>query len=66
MPKPKQKLRRPNKEKLPVHGAALSPIVPKLPPRPRWAEASRQIAPLGDDKLVLGELANEEDANFMW
>jgi len=66
MPKPKQKLRRPNKEKLPVHRETLSPIVPKLPPRQGWAEASREIAALGDDKLVLGEFANEEDANLMW
>jgi len=39
---------------------------PKSRPREGWDEASREIAALGDDELVLGEFANEEDANLRW
>ena len=34
---------------------------PKAMPRSGWAEASREVAALGDDRLVLPEFANEGD-----
>jgi antitoxin MazE len=42
----------------------LRPIKPK--PRAGWAEASKAIAEAGDDALVLGEFANEGDAELQW
>jgi len=36
------------------------------PSRVGWAAASRKSAEVGDDVLVLGEFANEEDERLEW
>jgi antitoxin MazE len=39
---------------------------PRRNPRQGWAEASRQIAEAGDDKLIWPEFANEADGELKW
>ncbi len=39
---------------------------PKGAVRAGWAESARRIAEAGEDKLVLGEFGNEEDAELVW
>ena len=39
---------------------------PQRPVRVGWAAASRRLAEQGDDELVLGEFANEGDAERTW
>jgi antitoxin MazE len=39
---------------------------PKAAPRSGWAEASKQLAALGDDALVLPDFANEADRDLKW
>lgn len=34
--------------------------------RAGWAAAARKIAEAGDDRLVMGEFANEDDAELVW
>ncbi len=34
--------------------------------RAGWAEAAKKIASMGDDALVMGEFANEDDAELKW
>jgi antitoxin MazE len=34
--------------------------------RSGWAEAARNIAAAGDDTLVLGDFANDGDAEIVW
>jgi antitoxin MazE len=49
-----------------VEGDALVLRRPKAAPRTGWAEASRKLAAVGDDALVLPEFANEGDARLKW
>ena len=49
-----------------VEGDALVLRRPKAATRSGWAEASRRLAEVGDDALVLPEFANEEDAELQW
>ena len=39
---------------------------PANPVREGWAEAARSIAEAGDDELVMGELSNAEDSEWVW
>jgi antitoxin MazE len=39
---------------------------PAKPSRAGWAVAARKIAESGDDGLVMGEFANEDDAELAW
>jgi len=39
---------------------------PQRPVRVGWAAASRRLAEQGDDELVLGEFANEGEAERTW
>jgi antitoxin MazE len=49
-----------------VEGDALVLRRPKASPRTGWAEASKKLAAVGDDALVLPEFANEGDARLKW
>jgi antitoxin MazE len=49
-----------------LEGNALVVRPPKRAPRSGWAEASRKIAALGQDTLVMPEFANEADADWSW
>jgi antitoxin MazE len=49
-----------------VEGDALVLRRPARPARSGWAEASKKIATLGDDALVMGEFGNEGDAVLVW
>jgi antitoxin MazE len=42
----------------------LTPV--KRPPHAGWAEASQEIAQIGDDALVWPEFANAEDDALTW
>ena len=39
---------------------------PPQNPRQGWAEASRKLAELGDDKLVWPEFGNRDDGDLQW
>ena len=49
-----------------VQGKTLVLRPPKRRRRSGWAEASKQIAARGADTLILPELANEFDAEWIW
>jgi antitoxin MazE len=49
-----------------VEGNALIVRRPKPAPRAGWAEASKEIAARGEDRLVLGDFANEADEDWTW
>jgi antitoxin MazE len=49
-----------------VEGNALVLRKPSAPPRSGWAEASKRIAALGDDGLVLPDFGNEVDSELTW
>lgn len=49
-----------------VENDALVLRKPAEPVRTGWAEASREIARLEDDKLVLGDFANADDDDWAW
>ena len=49
-----------------VEGNTLVVRRPRSAPRSGWAEASRHLAAIGDDALVLPEFANELDADLKW
>jgi antitoxin MazE len=49
-----------------IEGDTLVLRRPKAAPRTGWAEASRKLAAVGDDALVLLEFANEADAELKW
>ncbi len=49
-----------------VEGNTLVLRKPAAPPRAGWAEASKKIAALGDDGLVLPEFSNEADEELRW
>lgn len=39
---------------------------PASPTRAGWAEAAQQIAAKGGEELLMGEFANEDDAELTW
>ncbi len=49
-----------------VEGDALVLRRPQKKAREGWAEASRSLASSGDDRLVMGEFPNADDAGFVW
>lgn len=49
-----------------VEGDALVLRRPKAEPRRGWAAASRELAALDDDALVLPEFGNEADGELSW
>ncbi len=49
-----------------VEGNTLVVRRPKKVPRQGWAEASKEIAARGEDRLVLGDFANEADKDWTW
>jgi antitoxin MazE len=55
-----------NEAEMRVEGDALVLRRPKASPRTGWAEASKKLAAVGDDALVLPEFANEGDARLKW
>ena len=55
-----------NEAELTVEGDAVVLRRPAGRVRAGWAEAARQLADAGDDSLVIGEFANEEDVELSW
>ncbi|MFC0396948.1 AbrB/MazE/SpoVT family DNA-binding domain-containing protein [Paraburkholderia rhizosphaerae] len=49
-----------------IEGNTLVLRRPQKKAREGWAEASRSIAAAGDDRLVMGEFPNVDDAGFVW
>ena len=49
-----------------VEAGALVLRRPAKPVRSGWADAARKLAETGEDALVLGEFANEADAELEW
>jgi antitoxin MazE len=49
-----------------VEGNTLLVRRPKKVARQGWAEASKEIAARAEDRLVLGDFANEADADWTW
>ena len=49
-----------------VENGALVLRKPALPVRAGWAAAAKSLAEHGDDRLALGEFANEGDAERAW
>ena len=49
-----------------VEAGALVLRRPAKPVRSGWADAARKLAETGEDALVLGEFANEGDAELEW
>ena len=49
-----------------IEAGALVLRKPSKPVRASWAEAAKKLANAGDDRLALGEFANECDAELMW
>ena len=45
-----------------------TPVLRKLAKKSRegWAEASKELADVGDDRLVWPEFANEDDEHLVW
>lgn len=39
---------------------------PKRMIRERWAQDAQSLANAGEDKLILGDFANEEDGDWVW
>jgi len=51
---------------LTVEDGALVVRPPLIPARSGWADASKEIASADDDKLVLPEFGNADDAELTW
>jgi antitoxin MazE len=49
-----------------VEDGALVLRKPALPARAGWAVAAQRIVQAGDDSLVLGDFANEDDKDIAW
>lgn len=49
-----------------IEGGALVLRKPAKPIRADWAKAAQRIAQSGDDELVMGEFANDADAELAW
>ena len=39
---------------------------PKNTVREHWAKDAQSLAKVGEDKLILGDFANEEDGDWVW
>ncbi len=55
-----------NQAEILVEGNTLILRRPKMAPRQGWAEASKEIAARGEDRLELPDFANEADADWKW
>ncbi len=51
---------------LTVENGAIVLRKPHAAPRAGWAEAAKALAEAGGDELVMGEFANEADAELVW
>ena len=49
-----------------VDGEKIVLSKPKNTAREHWSRDAQSLAKVGEDKLVLGEFANEEDGNWVW
>ncbi len=49
-----------------VDGEKIILSKPKNAVREHWAQDAQSLAKLGEDKLVLGDFANEEDGDWVW
>ena len=49
-----------------VDGEKIILSKPKNLVREHWAQDAQSLAKLGDDKLALGDFANEEDGDWVW
>ena len=49
-----------------VDGEKIILSKPKNSVRERWAQDAESLAKSGEDKLVLGDFANEEDGDWVW
>lgn len=56
----------PDEVEMQVEGSTLILRKPAAPPRVGWADASRRVAELGDDALVLPDFENEADQELTW
>lgn len=55
-----------NEVDMTVEAGALVLRRPARPARVGWAEAARDLAQHGDDSLLLGDIANDGDAELAW
>ncbi len=51
---------------LTIEGDALVLRARRKPARLGWAEASKRLGKTGDDRLILGEFSNQDDAKLAW
>lgn len=49
-----------------VDGEKIVLSKPKNTVREHWAQDAQSLAKVGEDKLVLGDFANEEDGDWVW
>jgi antitoxin MazE len=49
-----------------VDGEKIILSKPKNLVREHWAQDAQSLAKLGEDKLALGDFANEEDGDWVW
>jgi antitoxin MazE len=49
-----------------VDGEKIILSKPKNTVRELWAQDAQRLAKVGEDKLVLGDFANEEDGDWVW
>ena len=49
-----------------VDGEKIILSKPKNTVREHWAQDAQNLAKAGEDKLVLGDFANEEDGDWVW
>ena len=49
-----------------VDGEKIVLSKPKNTAREHWARDAQSLAKVGEDKLVLGDFANEEDGDWVW
>jgi antitoxin MazE len=49
-----------------IEGNTLVLRKPRNAPRQGWAQAAKEIAARGEDKLVLPDFPNEADADWKW
>ena len=49
-----------------VDGEKIVLSKPKNTVREHWAQDAQSLARVGEDKLLLGDFANEEDGDWVW
>jgi antitoxin MazE len=49
-----------------VDGEKIVLSKPRNTVREHWAKDAQSLAKVGEDKLLLGEFANEEDGDWVW